>query len=103
MFLSKSTSGVYHLFCNDESGKRRKITSHCRLKADAIEFLKSFKAESKTKFLLLSDFIFQFLAYAEGNFSKGIIAIYKSKLDSFLTLIGNIPLSSDSFIVIFSP
>ncbi len=50
MFLSKSTSGIYQLYFIDSlTGKRRKVSTHARMKSDAINFLRSFQEEKLQK------------------------------------------------------
>ena len=43
MFLSRR-GGVYHLFFDDESGKRHSRSTHTSTKSEAVEFLRAFNA-----------------------------------------------------------
>ncbi len=45
MFLSK-IGEVYYLFYTSESGERRKGSTRCRMKSDALKFLHDFKRET---------------------------------------------------------
>lgn len=70
MFLSKSTSksGIYQLYFKDSiTGKRRNVSTHTRMKSDAIEFLRPFEEEKTRKPLsmTLSQFTADFPSYAE--------------------------------------
>lgn len=96
MFLSKSSSGIYYLYYRDGQGKRQKITTHSRLKADANRFLQLFKIETRKQAapVLLNQFINDFLAFAETNFSKGTKEIYERTLNRFQMSVGNISLTS---------
>jgi len=49
MLLSRKRSGVYHLFFDDESGKRHTRSTGARTKPEAIEFLRAFNAEEAAR------------------------------------------------------
>ncbi len=98
MFLSKSSIGIYYLWYSVD-GKRQRISTRCKFKADALKFLQSFKADEhrkrmKSKSVLLQSFITDFLVFAEGTFSKFTIYLYKISLDKLLSIVGNIPITS---------
>jgi site-specific recombinase XerD len=99
MFLSKHSNGTYYLFYFDEQGKRKRVSTHCQYKSDALRFLQTFKSDEyerrqNTKRKLLSEFLNDFLSYAEGCFSKGTVAIYKATLRNFVSMIGDFPLTN---------
>ncbi len=99
MFLSKSPSGIYYVYFNDEKGKRQKISTRQTLKTDALKFLQTFKTDAsrtrcKRKTLLLSEYIGKFLSFAEGNFAEGTVGIYRSTLGKLLRIAGDIPIVS---------
>jgi integrase len=99
MFLSKHHNGIYYLWFHNEQGKKQKVSTRCTYKSDALRFLQSFKSDEyerrqKTKRRLLSEFLTDFLFYAEGSFSKGTIAIYKAALSNFISIIGDLPLTA---------
>jgi site-specific recombinase XerD len=99
MFLSKHSNGTYYLFYYNEQGRRKRVSTHCQYKTDAMNFLQSFKRDEyerrqKAKHKLLSEFLTAFLSYAEGSFSKGTVAIYKATLRNFIKYIGDFPLAN---------
>ena len=99
MFLSKHSNGTSYLYYSNEQGKRKKVSTHCQYKTDALRFLQTFKRDEyerrqKAKRKLLSDFKKDFLAYAETNFSVGTVAIYKSAIQNFLEIAGDLALAS---------
>ncbi len=68
-------------------------------KTDALRFLQTFKRDDyerrqKTKRKLLSEFLIDFLSYAEGSFSKETVEIYKASLKNFVSIVGDLPLVS---------
>lgn len=99
MFLSKHSNGIYYLWFINEQGKKQKVSTRCTYKADALTFLQSFKRDEyqrkqKIKRKLLSEFLVDFLSYAEGSFSKATVEIYKTSLNNFVSIIGDLPLAS---------
>ena len=99
MFLSKSTAGIYQLYFTDSlTGKRRKVSTHARLKSDANDFLRSFEEENTRKpvSMKLSQFTVDFLTYAERTYSDGTYHIYKEILGKFIAFTGDISLTKIS-------
>jgi integrase len=99
MFLSKSCSGVYYLWYTNEQGRRQKVSTHCRYKTDAINFLQSFKSEEHEKAKRArnkpsSVFFAEFLEYAKATFAPRTLNIYDATLKHFLALVGDLPLPS---------
>jgi len=99
MFLSKHSNGKYYLFYSDEQGKRKRVSTRCTHKAEALKFLQTFKRDEyeriqKTKRKYIIEFLSDFLSFAEGNLSKGTIAIYKATLRNFIKYTGNLPLTN---------
>lgn len=99
MFLSKHPNGTYYLYYNDERGKRQKVSTRCGHKADALAFLQTFEKQEHERKKnanrrLLSTFVTEFLEYAQGNLAKGTVAIYRSTLRNFTSIVGNLPLIS---------
>jgi integrase len=98
MFLSKHPNGNYYLWFMNDKGKRQHISTRSKYKAEAIKFFQAFKKEDyerkhNAKRKLVSQFLLQFLDYANGNLSEGTIAIYKAALRNFIQHIGDYPLS----------
>ena len=74
MFLFKRGS-VYHLEYYDEMENRvKRISTKCRHKKDALNFLSNFKdklkTRSKVKYISLYKFSNEYLNYVQANFSK---------------------------------
>lgn len=63
MFLSKNLrDGIYYLFYSDETGKRRKTSTRTKLKAEAVQFLRTFQKGLKArKKVTLKRFTAEFL------------------------------------------
>jgi integrase len=85
MFLSKSRGGYYYIWYKDERGKRRKVSTHCRLKTDALEALTNFKSltAAKGSSMMLSRFVEEFLRYAEATYSPATVDLYRRTLGYF--------------------
>ena len=49
MFLTKHPNRIWYLYLVDQNGKRRRISTKCRLKPDALRFLLSFKVEEQNR------------------------------------------------------
>lgn len=99
MFLSKDPNGIWYVYFVGLDGKTKRKSSRCRLKSDALKFLQLFKAEdnrkrTESKSVSLQKFITDFLLFANGNFSKGTIYIYKTSLNKLLSIVGDIPITS---------
>jgi site-specific recombinase XerD len=89
MFLSKHSNGIYYLWFMNEQGKKQKVSTHCRYKPEALKFLQGFKPENKVKRKLCSEYFEEFIVYAEANFSKRTVAIYRYTLKQFISLAGD--------------
>ena len=65
MFLSKR-KGIYYLYYGSDTGRNRKVSAHCRHKADALSFLQDFKESAQIRRRVsLSQFVVQVLKYVE--------------------------------------
>lgn len=96
MFLSKR-GHTYYLFYFDEVGKRRKVSTHCSHKNDALRFLQDFKAhehEQKVRLqrMLLSQFKKDFLEHAKSNRAASTQEVLEIALRVFIDYLGDIPL-----------
>jgi site-specific recombinase XerD len=94
MFLSKHSNGIWYLFYTNKSGKRAKVSTRRKYKSDALKFLQSFKHDEharrqNAKRKLCSEFFEEFKVYAETNFSKSTVFIYKYALRQFFEIIGD--------------
>ena len=45
MFLSRRSNGIYHSWLADELGRKRKVSTDCKTKADALRFVRTFGEE----------------------------------------------------------
>jgi len=98
MFLSKS-GDVYYLFYRDETGKRFKISTKCRKKSEAFDFLLQFKADEyqeklNFKRIVLSEFEKQYFEYASGVLSKKTFRTYETAFREFIRVEGDKPLQA---------
>jgi integrase len=86
MFLSKSRGGYYYIWYTDDRGKRRKVSTRCKLKTDALKALTDFKALTARKgsSIMLAQFVEQFLRYAEATYSLATVEMYRRTLGYFL-------------------
>ncbi|HEY9167086.1 MAG TPA: site-specific integrase [Candidatus Kryptonia bacterium] len=93
MFLSK-IGGVYYLFFKDENRARHKLSTRCRKKPDAIEFLRDFKREEyetkkKLETVLFSEFVNQYAAYASSVHTAKTLTTYQTAFREFLRVEGD--------------
>ena len=99
MFLSKHSNGIYYLFFRDELGKRRKVSTGCRLKSDAFKFLQSFKvSEQERKLKLqrvsLGAFAQDFLAYSQSVHTPKTRRSFAVAFREFIRKLGVCPSNS---------
>ena len=96
MFLSKR-NGIYCLWYTDEAGRKRKVSTRCKRKSEALEFLQSFKAGEqapKSLRMLLSEFTAELLSFVQANLAAKTLPIYQRVLKHLLALAGDIALTS---------
>ncbi|MBN1396851.1 MAG: site-specific integrase [Bacteroidetes bacterium] len=98
MFLSK-VGDIYYLFFTDESGIRHKVTTKCRNKSGALEFLNNFRREryekrKRTRALKLSDFTQEFVEYSKGVHSIKTQKTNLTAFKEFLRIEGDMSLHS---------
>ena len=96
MFLYKSSSGIYHLYYAGSNEKRQKVSTGCKIKSQALQFLQTFKTEKtgKPKVVTLSQFSQEFLSFAETSYSKCTAGKYRSSVKKFKSIFGDMPLTS---------
>lgn len=99
MFLSKSTYGIWYVYYVGSDGKTKSKSTRCTLKSDALKFLQTFKIDEQKrridlKTVSLRSFSADFLAHADGTFSKGTANIYRASLNKLGIIIGDIPIIS---------
>lgn len=96
MFLSKR-NGIYYLWYANDAGKKRKISTRCRYKADALKFLQSFKETVRAQQahrVSLSQFTRELLPYLQSNYSPETLLIYKRALRHLNWIAGDVGLGS---------
>jgi hypothetical protein len=95
MFLSKR-NGVYYLWYRDADGNKKKVSTHCRQKKDALRFLQSFREDSPPKKLSspnLSEFFCNLESCLIATHRPGTVDIYRKSWNHLLEIAGDIPLS----------
>lgn len=96
MFLSKR-GGVYYLFFQDEGGKRRKVSTKCSYKSDALKYLQNFKAQEHQRQVRLqrtslSEFTADFLTNAKTNRTPSTLTALEIALRVFQRHVGDVPM-----------
>jgi len=94
MFLSRHQNGVYYLWLKDESGRKRKVSTGCKMKADAFKFLKSYnqseaERREKLKTISLSEFMQEFLIYSSGVHTLKTQLTFKNAFREFIRIISD--------------
>ena len=97
MFLSRSTHGIYYLFYLDGLGVRRKVSTRCRRKSEALEFLRTFTHNEQERKVrqqrtLFSKFAMDFLAYSQSVHTRSTQRHFVVAFREFLRTEGDIPL-----------
>lgn len=99
MFLSKRSNGIYYIFYQSPSGKRKWKSTGCNLKSQATKYLSEFGKQldegkrNKTIPISLKDFFFDFLRYSETVHSWRHTLSLKSTFKQFEKFVGIIDLS----------
>ena len=98
MFLSK-VDGVYYLFFTDKNGKRKKVSTRCKLKLQAFSFLKAFKQieyeqKQNLKSISLSAFGKEYFLFASGVITMKTQRTYLSAFKEFVRITGDVALHS---------
>jgi integrase len=94
MYLSKRKgSGNYYLWFHDSKGRKRKVSTRCNRKNDALQFLKEFREKQKVKQRIpLNDFAFEYLKHSATKHTYKTVKTNESCLREFERIIGNVPL-----------
>jgi integrase len=99
MFLSRRSNGIYYLWFDDDRGERKKISTGCTTKSEAIKFLRSFKLEEHQKKpdrIILSQFAKSFLVFSSTTHAKTTTESFKYSFKELERSVGDIPLSKIS-------
>lgn len=94
MYLSKrKDSGVYYLWFHDSRGRKRKVSTRCNKKNDALKFLREFREKQRIKQRIpLSNFTFEYLKHSATKHTYKTVKTNESVLKEFVRIIGNLPL-----------
>jgi integrase len=87
--IKDKKSPFYQLLYTQESGKRTTISTHCKIKSDALKFLTQFKEKlreaTKPAVITLKDFNAQYEEFSIMKHSKNYLRSYKSAYKILLT------------------
>jgi integrase len=97
MFLFKRSNGFYYLYFTDTlTGKRISKTTKCRIKSQALNYLKTYQTENKTPVTqtvyYLDTLQAEVLKYVSNNFTIGTYDIYKTTFKYLRDILGNKPI-----------
>lgn len=97
IFLSKRANGIYYLWFKDDLGRKRKVSTRCKLKTDALKFLQDFKqkeAEGKARLQRTSVSLFaqDYLKYSKGVHTAKSQESIRTSLCEFIRIIGDLSL-----------
>ncbi len=102
MYLCKLKNGYYYVFYKSDNGKKNKISSRLKHKAEALEFFSEFKEQLKKRnhkdYLLpitLKEFIWEFLKLSSVYHTDKTYGCYKSTLKFFTKFLSPSILLSD--------
>lgn len=100
-FLSISPFGCCYIWFTNQRGRRKKVSTRCKRKVDALRFLQDFREEDherqgEARQVCLSTFFHDYLKYAEANLARRTLNIHRYALRRFQALVGDIPLTSVS-------
>ncbi|HET55572.1 MAG TPA: site-specific integrase [Ignavibacteria bacterium] len=99
MYLSKHRNGYYYIYFQDESGRRKSISTKTKLKSEAAKFLSEFKdhlqqrKDSKTIPVSIQHFITKFLIYSSHIHSENHTKSLRTTLIKLLEYSGDINLN----------
>ena len=99
MFLSKRPNGIYYIYYNDNSGKRKSVSTKATHKKDAYHYLSGFseviKEEQNKKYtpIELKAFAFQFLKHSEAVHTPKTSKTYVTTFRYLQAFVGNVQLT----------
>jgi integrase len=99
MFLSKRSNGIYYLWFFADGGKKQKISTGCKLKSDALKFLKDFnQQEIKRKTVItrktLSTFFSEYIEYSRGVHTLKTQQSISNAFRELIRIVGDIRLDA---------
>ena len=94
MFLSKDKNGFYYLYYTGVDGKRKRKSTSARYKADALEYLRTFKFNHKQQIeavlrIGLSDFQIKMIDYSKSIHKSKTTLSINTSFNEFIRVIGN--------------
>ncbi len=96
LFRRKSSNVFYLIYKDPTSNKRKSISTHCKDKKSAREFLKSFiKRDSKpiSPVIYLETLESEVIKYVTDNLSKGTLLTYLYTFKQIKTILGSKPIT----------
>jgi hypothetical protein len=100
MYLSRRSKGIYYLWFEDDRGNKRKISTGCTSKSEAIKFLRSFKPEDHQKEpdrITLSQFAKIFLVFSSITHARSTQECSRFPFKEPEKSVGHVSLSKISF------
>jgi integrase len=97
MFLFKRHTIYYIEY--EEDGIKKRISTKCKIKSEAMKFLMDFKYQLKQKeptikSISLKDFEIIYTEFLESTFSDSYLKVYKFTMNSLNDFFGDVPLNS---------
>ena len=97
MFLSKRSNGIYYIWFVDEIGRKQKVSTHRRLKSEALKFLQKFRESEREHKIrlqrtLFSQFAEDFLSYSKSVHTPKTQKAFQVAFREFVRLVGDRPL-----------
>jgi integrase len=94
VYLSRNSNGYYYIWYRDESGKKQKVSTRKRMKAEAIKALIEYRKliDQKMGRTNYAQFVEEFLPFAQATYSAATYDLYQRTLKLFGKSIGTIRL-----------
>ncbi len=100
MFLSKESNGYWYVYYETPEGKRHKVSTHTKLKTEALKFFRQFQPPSEQEpaptqqTITLGEFKKQFLEYARTRYRPNTVrGTFQMAFNEFIRLVGDIELA----------
>jgi hypothetical protein len=88
MNLFKRQNGIYYIKLTDIKGKEKRISTKCKKKKDALQFLTNYKLQLnkpiEEKNFFLKDVVENYLTFCQRRFTPKYYSIMKYTLDKFI-------------------
>jgi integrase len=99
MFITKRKN-IWYLYWTDEDGRRRKKSTGCESKSDALKFLSSFDPSSPPDLekpasnILLSNFRDEYIEYSKSTHTVKSTKSCRTAFNEFIRITGDLPIRS---------